>query len=942
MDNKSFSKHTCRNIRHLTRSILLGLIIFAMSLGGYSFTDAVIFTPEESAWLKAHPVITIGADPDFLPLEAIDAKGNFTGIAAEYVAELEKIMGVRLIPAKDKTWSEVLQGAKDGTIDVVDCLGKTEERQKYLTFTEPYVRFPAVIITRDDNRGISDMDSLSKKTVTVVEKYWIHDILRFVHPDLTLKTYPTGRQCLESVAVGETDAFVSDLASASYLIKQLGLSNLRIAGYSPYDMPLHMGVRKGIPELVPILNKALAAIPDSRKKAIHDHWITIEERSIFETYEFWIVLGAVLFVVLLIILFITTWNRTLKKQVTWKTMQLNQELSDRRLAEEKFHQVFQHAADAIGLVRLEDGRFLEVNNAFFKILGFAPEEVIGHTSMEFNLYENPQDREYIYQVLNAGQRLENFEINWLTSSGESRPGLLSIELIDLESDRCITFVWHDIAERKASEVALRNAFDSLEQKVQERTAELAVEKERAESASKAKSVFLANVSHELRTPLNAILGYSRLLMRDQSLGSKQAKDLSVINRSGEHLLALINEVLEISRIEAGKSIVSLSTFSLSSLLGDLETMFQVRAEEKNLHLRFLYPEDLPENLISDENKLRQILINLIGNAVKFTDFGSVEVSVTIKPLSRSDLCLRVDVSDTGPGISEEDLSYLFMPFHQSESGIRSRSGSGLGLAISRDFARLMKGDITVNSTLGKGSCFTLEMPVQESYGSPPKVAADTRKVIGLAPGQAIYKVLVADDIAENRMLLMRLMEIIGMEVREASDGKEALELWEEWHPDVILMDLRMPGIDGYEAMQTIRESTVIPPAKIIVVTASAFDGDRKRVIETTGALGFVRKPVVEEELFAAMAQCLGIQYQYETPVELQTQRTLSADGFSIVDFPEDLRIQLLSAASQADIEQISSLLNSIEAQFPSHVAILRPLIDEFRYDLLIQLLDRRR
>jgi PAS domain S-box-containing protein len=917
-------------------------VFFALPLSGFSQTTDSIFTPEEREWLKAHPVITIGVDPDFLPLEAIDAKGNFIGIAAEYVAQLEKIMGVQMIPAKNLTWSQVLEGAKVGTVDVVDCLGKTEERQKYLIFTEPYIRFPAVIITRNTNREITDMDTLKNKSVTVVEKYWIHDILRFVHPDLMLKTFPTGRQCLESVAVGETDAFVSDLASASYLIKQLGLSNLRISGYSPYDMPLHMGVRKELPELVPILNKAIAAIPEADKNVIFDRWITIEERSIYETPLFWYVTGALLAVALLVFFIIGTWNRTLKRQVMWKTKQLNQELAERKIAEDKFHKVFQHAADAIGLVRLSDGKFLEVNNAFFKILGYDPEDVIGHTTSEFGLYADPGNRDEIYRQLFSGQRLESFEVDWNTQKNEIRSGLLSTELIDIEGDRCITFVWHDITERKYSEIALLNAFDSLDQKVQERTAELGIEKERAESASRAKSIFLANVSHELRTPLNAILGYSNLMLREENLDANQLKDLMVIHHSGEHLLNLINEVLEISRIEAGKTILSLSTFNLRSMLNDLQTMFQMRAEEKSIKLTFIYHESLPENLISDENKVRQILINLIGNSVKFTDSGTIEVSVNVTSEADKSMRLHVDVSDTGPGIAENDILIVFMPFHQSDSGVRAGSGSGLGLAISRDFARLMGGDIVAVSTIGKGSCFKLEIPVQESFNCQPKIHIDYRRVMGPVPSQTSYKVLVADDIAENRALLVRLLEIVGMNVKEAADGQEALNLWRDWHPDLILIDLRMPVVDGYEAMRFIRDNDTEPKTKIIVVTASAFDGDKKRVIETTGALGFIRKPVIESELFAVLSECLGIEYTYEPVQEDHGIPTVVASEFNSNDFPEPLRIKLLSAASQADIEQITSLLQVIEVQFPNHVKVIRSLIEEFRYDLLIKALDKRR
>jgi len=308
----------------------------------------------------------------------------------------------------------------------------------------------------------------------------------------------------------------------------------------------------------------------------------------------------------------------------------------------------------------------------------------------------------------------------------------------------------------------------------------------AEAASEAKSTFLANMSHELRTPLNAILGFSQLMEGQPNLTNDQQEYLGIINRNGENLLGLINDVLEMSKIEAGMVTLQNKTFDLYRQLDGLEEAFRLRAEQKGLDLTFMREETVPRFMVSDEGKIGQVLSNLLGNAVKFTQEGAVTLRVTVPspshPPEETRTTLHFEVQDTGPGIAAEELSTIFDAFVQSEAGRSARVGTGLGLTISRQFVHLLGGELTVESQLGKGSRFAFDVQVELA---PPEAAEAEparvkRRVIGLEPGQPTYRLLVAEDRETNRRLLVDLLAPLGFEVQEAANGQEAIDLWKSW------------------------------------------------------------------------------------------------------------------------------------------------------------------
>ncbi len=496
----------------------------------------------------------------------------------------------------------------------------------------------------------------------------------------------------------------------------------------------------------------------------------------------------------------------------------------------------------------------------------------------------------------------------------------------------------DITEQKLREAELSRYRDHLEETVMQRTEELRLARDAAEAANKAKSAFLANMSHELRTPLNAILGFSQMMQLDSQLDASQHEILNIINTNGEHLLKLINDVLEIAKIEAGKLQLENASFDLHALVREVSDTMRLRAEQKGLRLELDQSSDFPRYIKGDEARLRQILVNLLSNAVKFTDTGGVTIRLYVKSNARHHLLIEVE--DTGPGISKQNQRRLFKPFVQLLDS-KMQGGTGLGLAIVRQFVKLMQGDISVKSKPGKGSLFRVELPLHEADATAMlRLSCERRgEVAGLAPGQRSYRILIAEDQQDNQLLLTRLMTDLGLEVKLAENGEECVELFSKWNPDLIWMDRRMPIMDGVAATRQIRQLPGGDKVKIVAVTASAFLEQQADLLEA-GMDDFVSKPYRFGEIYGSLEKHLGLRFFYSDDSAVKDRAPANLTPEMLAGIDDTLRTALREALLTLDSDRIVEVISFIGEIDNNLARSLKALADNFEYPVILQVLDQ--
>jgi len=592
--------------------------------------------------------------------------------------------------------------------------------------------------------------------------------------------------------------------------------------------------------------------------------------------------------------------------------------------------------------------FASKNQYAYKMKGFDHDWIYVDSSRRFATYTNLDPGEYLFQV-----KASNNDGLWNNEGASIKivivaPWWRTLWFRVLLSLASIALVYGFFKHRQYQ---FEQQKQHLEKQVAERTIELAQSTEKAKAANKAKSTFLASMSHELRTPLNAILGFCQLLDRDPELNSSQKENLQIIDRSGQHLLKLINDVLDMSKIEAGKIKLELEDCNLPQLLLDVSEMVKVRSDKKGLSFELDLSPTLIEYVQVDAGKLRQVLINVLGNAIKYTDTGGVCLSV--RSLAQPDGKQRLffDVQDSGRGISDDEVNSVFSTFVQVASSQGVSEGSGLGLAITQQYCQLMGGSISVSSELNKGSVFSVQLPANK--GKPTQINKTNKtsnNILGLAEGHLSYRILVVDDKPELRLLMKKQLGEVGFSVKAAANGQEAVELFEQWQPHLIWMDLQMPIMDGYEAVRQIKATVKGKETPVLAVSASILSEEELK-INQCGFEDYLRKPYRTDELFIYMKRHLDLEYCYDKTAEIDANTNTNQESVSgsmentalsendLQQLSEMQKQSLHQASLSLDSGQIEQAINDIAKQYPALAKQLQLLADQFDYQKIQDLLD---
>ncbi|HEU4816445.1 ATP-binding protein [Janthinobacterium sp.] len=613
--------------------------------------------------------------------------------------------------------------------------------------------------------------------------------------------------------------------------------------------------------------------------------------------------------------------------------------SEARESEQRFRILVEHAPEAIVVYDLDQDRFIDANSSAQRMLGMSREALLARGPFDLYSTEQPDGmplglmmEEHLRRAMLGEPILVERHVR--RADGSVFPCEVRLVRLPMEGRRLVRSGIVDISERKQSEQELLGYRDHLEELVQQRTAALSVAVTEAESANRAKSVFLANMSHELRTPLNSVIGFSQMMADSSSMFEEEKHNLAIINRAGHHLLTLINDILELSKIEAGRMQLQAGPVDLNGLLDEVLEMVRMRSGDQGIALR-LERAGVPPLVRLDGAKLRQVLLNLLSNALKFIEQGSVTLSLDCQAGDDGQVALAFAVRDTGSGIAEEDLERIFEPFVQADSAV-AQAGTGLGLTISREFVRLMGGELRVESTLGAGSrfSFALHAPLLRQ---PAIAALAPGRVARLPPSQRGRMVLLVDDDDNCRKLLAGLLAPLGFQLHEAAGGVQAQAMLAAQRYDMVLSDWRMPDMDGLALTRWLRAQPALVQPRLVIMTASAFEEEKQEAL-AAGADGFLRKPIEQEHLFAMLEQQLGLRFQRTAAPPPR----VPAAAFDLQQALGQLggaeRQALLESVQALDLRRSAIVLAGVATSLPQLTAHIAAMLEQHQYQPLCALL----
>ena len=843
--------------------------------GNQDASSRISFTAEEQAYIKAHPQLRFGIDAAWPPFEFLDEDGIYSGISSGVTEWVSRISGIKLEPEKGLPWSEVIEGLRSGELNMIAMIQPTPERAEYLDFTEPYVSYPSVILTRNDAPFISGLSGLDGVRTGVGKGYSVEEYIRTNYPAVELVPGRDSEIVLKELSAGKTEAAVMNLAVATYIIGKLNLDNIKIATPTEFTIDLAFGVQKGNTVLRDILQKSLNAISEDEMTAIKNRWVAlrVEFGLDLKTILIWAVpigLGLAL-----IVLFVVTWNRRLSVEVTErkkkeKLIALTARISQLLTKGDTLKVMLQSISDIliaelnvvftrIWIVdKTEDELVLQASSGLYthiegdhQILPIGGDSKISRIVFEQSpcVSNNLQDSPYVSDKEWAREQgLTSFAGMPMVVEERSVGAMVAFSREPIDEDTVGTLL--SVADSIAVAIERNRAEEETISLLEETQAA----RKTAVEATQAKSEFLANMSHEIRTPMNAIMGMAHLAMKTD-LTAKQYDYLQKVDISAKSLLGIINDILDFSKIEAGKLDLEAVDFQLEDTLDNISTLVGIKTQEKGLELLFKTDPSVPTALVGDPLRLGQILINLSNNALKFTDSGEIVVSTELIQKDDTRVTLKFSVQDTGIGMTAEQAAKLFQPFMQADSSTtRKYGGTGLGLTISKRLAEMMGGKIWVESEQGRGSTFSFTA----NFGLGKEKAKKRYKPASELRGM---NVLVVDDNATSRDILQEMLESFTFEVTVAASGPEGiteLENANENKPfELVIMDWQMPGMDGIEASKRIKSHKSLSKIPAIVMVTAYGREEVMQQAEQVGLEGFLLKPVNPSMLFDAIMQAFG-------------------------------------------------------------------------------------
>ncbi|MGL1958202.1 MAG: transporter substrate-binding domain-containing protein [Colwellia sp.] len=785
--------------------------------------DSLNFSEKEKLWLTNHKTLNIIVDPDWMPYESLNAKGQHIGIASEFVKLIENKLHISFKVIPTKSWLESTEKFNNKEADIISSSIYFSDL-KDVFFTNNYLSSPFVIVMRDKNQYVESLSQIIGKKISIVKDYHSTEEIIKEFPQQDFQIVSNISEGLESVYTGKTDVFVGILTQVNYHITEKGYDSLRVVGKTEHDINLGFGIQPEISPLVSIINKTLEQISTKKKQEIVSRW---GKKEILVKTDYRLLFIILLSSFLLLLLF-AYWNRLIQKEYQLRTE-----------SEQNLSVVIENIPIIIFVTEKLTTRLLMANPTARKSLAINDNDLNTVKGTDFYQWDqNPLVLDSVINNFKTNNSLRETQVKLKNLAGESIEGLLSISPIKFQHKDAYLNIVVNLNERIEMERQLESA------------------KNHAENANKAKSEFLANMSHEIRTPMNAIIGFTELL-HEQIKDDKLKSFVKIIKSAGSSLLLLINDILDLSKIEAGKLSINKSVMNPHVLLEDIGNLFMMNVRNKNLDLILDVDPIIPPALLLDEARIRQVIFNLVGNAVKFTEQGTITIKVIAENENKvhSSIDLRIEVIDTGIGIESTEVNNIFEHFKQQEGqSVRKYGGTGLGLTISKRLTELMGGSLSVVSEVNQGSCFSVILNKVEiaSIAAPENVDIENKnndEKISFSHA----KVLIVDDIENNRELLQEIFTGLEIKTKHAENGKEAVEYVLHEAFDLIIMDIRMPVMDGYQAAQLIKVSH--PNLPIVALTASVMRDDYE-IQRKNNFNGYLRKPVLKKELIGELKKNL--------------------------------------------------------------------------------------